>query len=76
MHGSIQLTYNFTRRLLEDPSVVAHWDRTTSPRCFCGEGPSSGCFIAPTNASPLHFAAYHGTETSVKLLLEKGSDCK
>lgn len=65
----------FTRRLLEDPSVVAHWDRTTSPRCFCGDGPSSGCFKAPTNASPLHFAVYHGTETSVKLLLEQGSDC-
>ncbi|KAJ5438537.1 uncharacterized protein N7458_009535 [Penicillium daleae] len=65
----------FTRRLLEDPSIVAHWDQTTSPRCFCDDGPSTGCFIAPTNASPLHFAVYHGTETSVRLLLERGADC-
>lgn len=65
----------FTLRLLVDPFIVAYWNKTTIPRCHCGNGSSSSCFTAPTNASPLHFAVHHGTETSVKLLLQNGSDC-
>lgn len=65
----------FAHRLLNDPSILAHWEVTTSPLCLCADSQDTGCFAAPANASPLHFAVYYGTDTTVKALLKRGLDC-
>lgn len=60
----------FAPQLLENPLIVAQYNKTICPPCLCGS-----CYAAPSQASALHFAAYLGQTISVKSFLQRNRNC-